>query len=567
VLDLTDEERIAEREPIGGLEYVGEVETVKRSIVHRYKFPPQEHDIYVGLRVVDPATEESPGSVVALDDAAHTIDLKRGKGSEVPHPTSLVPKDLYPTTEQRESLLRVGQWVADHGIDAEGPYRAARDLLRREPPRAGQVPGQPLQGDGEEPVAAAVRVVMALDASTLAIQGPPGSGKTHTGAQMVLALVADGRKVGVTANSHKVIGNLLDKVAEEAKERGITVRIAQKPETRGEPTCAAARNIEDYADLLAALQAHEIDVVGGTAWVWSREEFAGSLDVLIMDEAGQISLANAVAVSPAARNLVLLGDPQQLDQPLTGSHPPGAERSALAHLLADHATMPPDKGLFLANTWRLHPDISAFTSELFYEGRLKPRAGLEHQALDGCPPLTGTGVRYIPVQHRGNRSESPEEADEIARLVNSLIGGEHWWTNHKRERQRIGLGDIVIVAPYNDQVGEIARRLPPGARVGHRRQVPGPAGRDLHLLDGNLLARRGPPRHGVPLQPQPPERGHFPRPLPDGPRGQPRPDPRPLPHPAPDAARERAVSAIGVDGRTCCGTWRHALTASSPSAA
>jgi uncharacterized protein len=235
MLDLTDEERIAEREPLGGLEYIGVEAEVKRSLVHRYTFPPQEHDIHEGLEIRDPATGKSPGTVVAVDDAACTIDLKRGKDSEVPHPTSLVPSDLYPTTEQRESLFRIGQWVADHGIGADGPYRAARDLLRRLPPRAGQVPGQPLQAEGEEPVAAAVRAVMALDASTLAIQGPPGSGKTYTGAQMVLALVAAGRKVGVTANSHKVIGNLLDKVAEQAKKRGTAVRIGQKPGREASP--------------------------------------------------------------------------------------------------------------------------------------------------------------------------------------------------------------------------------------------------------------------------------------------------------------------------------------------
>ena len=133
-----------------------------------------------------------------------------------------------------------------------------------------------------------------------------------------------GRKVGVTANSHKVIGHLLDGIVKEA--RGATVRTGQKTDSEGERTCQAARGFADNAELLAALQGGELDVVVGTAWVWSREEFAGTLDVLVIDEAGQIALANAIAVSPAARSLVLLGDPQQLDQPLKGTHPPGAAR-------------------------------------------------------------------------------------------------------------------------------------------------------------------------------------------------------------------------------------------------
>jgi hypothetical protein len=464
--DLTDEERIAEREPIGGLAYVGGIGQVKKSLIHRYHFLPQEHAIKPGHKVDDPATGESAGTVVEIDDAAGTVDLSRAKTSAVPHPTSLVPCDYISTKEHQASLLRIGEWVAAHGIDGDGPYRAARELLRRLPPRAGQIAGASLQAEGEDPTGLAVRVVMALDESTLPIQGPPGSGKTYTGAQMVLALVAAGRKVGVTANSHKVIGNLLDKIAEQARQRGTTVRIGQKTDSDGEWTCRAAEGFDSNAKLLAALQAGELDVAGGTAWVWAREDFAGTLDVLVVDEAGQISLANAVAVSQAARSVVLLGDPQQLDQPLKGTHPPGAERSALAHLLDGAAAMPPDKGLFLAKTWRLHPDVCAFTSDVFYEGRLQPQAGLDRQALDGVPPLTRTGMRSIPVEHSGNTTESPEEAEAIAALVTALLAGDSWWTDCWGERHRVRLEDVLIVAPYNDQVGEISRRLPAGARVG-----------------------------------------------------------------------------------------------------
>jgi uncharacterized protein len=465
--DLTDDERIAEREPMGGLTYVGEAGRVRRSIVHRYRFPPQEHAIRDGGKVTDPATGKSPGTVVAVDDAAGTVDLSRAATSEVPHPTSLVPTDYISTDVQRASLMRMGEWVAEHGIDADAePFRAARDLLLRRPPRAGQAPGTPFQPHGDDPTAVAVRVALALHESTLPIQGPPGSGKTYTGARMVLALVAAGRTVGVTANSHKVIGHLLDEIAAAAAKDGVTIRIGQKPETDGEPTCAIARCFETNGDLITALRGGELDVVGGTAWVWSREDFAGSLDVLVVDEAGQIALANALAVAPAARSLILLGDPQQLDQPLKGTHPPGADRSALAHLLDGAATMPAEKGLFLAKTWRLHPDVCAFTSTAFYAGLLEPQAGLERQSLEGHSPLTGTGMRYVAVAHTGNQSESPEEADEIVALVKSLTDGEMTWTDRHGQRSLLLLGDILVVAAYNAQVAELARRLPAGARVG-----------------------------------------------------------------------------------------------------
>ena len=141
----------------------------------------------------------------------------------------------------------------------------------------------------------------------------------------------------------------------------------------------------DNADVEAALRSGTLDVVGAVAWTWSRPEFARpgpALDVLVVDEAGQMSLANVLACAPAARSIVLLGDPQQLDQPTQGSHPPGAERSALAHLLADpaylrpdRATIRPDEGLFLDTTWRLHPEICDYTSRAFYADRLRPRDG------------------------------------------------------------------------------------------------------------------------------------------------------------------------------------------------
>ena len=463
--DLTDEDRIVEREPMGGLMYLGVVGQVKRSKIHRYRFPPQEHGIQVSRDVRDPATGGSPGSVVAIDEAAGTIDLRRGVDSAIDHPVSLVPYDLVGTTEIRASLLRVGEWVAEHGIDADGPYRAARDLLRRMPPRVGQAAGQPLAVADQSVSAAAVELALALDESCLPIQGPPGSGKTHTGAEMILALVAAGKQVGVTANSHKVIGTLQDKVVELAAEANRPVRVGQRTEMSGHPMCPDAMPYRTNEQALTALRSGAVDVVGATAWTWSREEFAESLEVLVIDEAGQLSLANAVAVSPAARSLVLLGDPQQLDQPLKGSHPPGADRSALAHLLDGASTMPREQGLFLDHTWRLHPDLCRYTSEVFYEDRLEPRAGTELQALHGVGPLTGTGVRFIPVQHTGNDNSSAEEADRIAELVAALVDSGSTWTNRFGRTVDVTLDGVLIVAAYNAQVGELARRLPK-ARVG-----------------------------------------------------------------------------------------------------
>jgi superfamily I DNA and/or RNA helicase len=185
-----------------------------------------------------------------------------------------------------------------------------------------------------------------------------------------------------------------------------------------------------------------------------------------VDEAGQMSLANVLAMGGAANNIVLLGDPQQLDQPLQGTHPPGADRSALGHLLDRDDTMRPDLGLFLEHTWRLHPDIAAFTSAAFYEGRLESRPSLGGQALNGPEPLRGAGVRLFAADHTGADNDSPEEASEVAGIVRALVESGSTWIDQRGEERPITWNDVLVVAPYNAQVGEIQRLLPAGARVG-----------------------------------------------------------------------------------------------------
>lgn len=219
-------------------------------------------------------------------------------------------------------------------------------------------------------------------------------------------------------------------------------------------------------EVLEKLQSGEAQVAAGTPWLWAREEMAGSVNVLFVDEAGQMSLANVLAVSPAAKSVVLLGDPQQLDQPQKGVHPPGAEVSALAHLLNGRATIGLDQGLFLTETWRLHPDICAFTSELFYDGRLVSRPENHSQRLNAEGLLDGSGLRFVPVAHIGNQSESPEEVERIAQMVARLLTEGATWTSKTGETLQLQLKDILIVAPYNAHVSALAQRLPAGARVG-----------------------------------------------------------------------------------------------------
>ena len=458
---LTDEERREESDALGELTFERswpDPAPRSRSAIYRFRFPPQDHAIRVDSSPRDPETGRTVGTVVELDDDEGVIDVKRGRSGTRPTPTSLIPFDLVQPRPKPDSLQRLARWVLRHGIAGAGPYRAARDLLGRRPPRLGQPEGDPLRHEGEEALDAARRLVRVMSESYLAIQGPPGSGKSTVGAEMIVDLVEDGRRVGVTANSHKVIGELLAKVERVADERGVLVEIGQR--SNDEPTFRGAIHLESNDEARDELADGSLGVVGGTTWLWAREDMIESVDVLVIDEAGQMSLADALAASLSAKSVVLLGDPQQLDQPLRGVHPPGAERSALAHVLDGERVMPAHLGLFLDGSWRLHPEISAYTSEVFYEGRLSSHPGREQLDVDGVAPLSGTGIRFVPVSHSGQSSESPEEAEAVARLVRALLDGTSAYTDATGSVRSLRDSDVLVITPYNAQVRAIRDALP-----------------------------------------------------------------------------------------------------------
>ena len=462
--ELTDKERREESDALGELTFERawrDPAPRARSTIYHFSFPPQDHRIRVRDEPHDPVTRGAAGTVFHVGD--DHIDLRRGSGRPAPTPTSLIPHDYVHPKPKPESLQRLAHWVVEHGIDAPGEYRAARDLLMRRPPRAGQPEGEALAGD-DDAQDAARRLVLALDKSYLAVQGPPGSGKSTVGAQMIADLVAAGKRVGVTANSHKVIGELLEKTANVAQERGTRIAIGQRAGKDG-PAYREAIHLKSTDAARAGLDAAALNVVGGTGWLWAADDMVRSVDVLFIDEAGQMSLADTIAASLCATNLVLLGDPQQLDQPLQGTHPPGAERSALAHVLDGKQVMPDHLGLFLNGTWRLHPSISAYTSEVFYSGRLHAHPGRDSLAVAGEPPFDGAGIRFVAVPHDGHSSDSPEEAAAIAFQVRRMLARGSTWTDAQGTRRPLTQDDILILTPYNAQVAALTDALP-GLRIG-----------------------------------------------------------------------------------------------------
>ena len=454
-LKLTSDQLVDDADSIGALTWDGGVpEEAAKSLVFTFEFPAQEHKLSVGSQVVDPLTGESAGTLLELDDGAGTLRLVRGpRLEEVPLPRALIPGGPYGTLDQQRALERLGRTIRDE----DGRYPALRQILRREEPRLrDRAFGAPLQTTELDEQQA---LVSALDDSYLFVQGPPGSGKTWTGARLVVHLLSEGRRVGVTATSHKAIHNLLAEIEQAAEEgdvhfRGLKKCSSDNPESMFE----GARQIENEPRLEPFLDP-DVRLVAGTAWLLAREELDESLDYLVVDEAGQISLADALAVGTSARNLVLLGDPLQLAHVTQGLHPAGTAASVLQHLLGEDRTVPAARGVFLELTRRLHPELARFVSDAFYDGRLRSTAETALQST-----AFGTGLRYLPVEHDGNRQSAPEEAEQIAAELERMLGGD--WTDAAGVTRPLREEDFLVVAPYNAHVRCLLERLPPGVRVG-----------------------------------------------------------------------------------------------------
>ncbi len=461
--DLPPEDLTTERKAMSGLTFE-EVVDPKAAPVVRYRFAEQDADARDGDGVYD-TDGTKVGDVISVDYGARTIDIKQHKATADARPGTVYFHSYVDPEEIRRSLMRLGEHVLAHGLAPMRPYQSALRLLQRVQP--GQ-PEQPLRGDDEEVVDAAVRLALRLDGDVLAIQGPPGTGKTFTGGRIIRALVDAGKTVGITAVGHKVIHKLLESAAEAASENATDVSLFHRHSKNGKyEGDAPITNISSYDKVLAGLSDGTINVVGGTQWMWARPDFEQQVDVLIVDEAGQMSLSNVLAAAPAAKSLILLGDPQQLEQPIQSSHPEGSEVAALKHWLGNHETMPSDRGLFLDETWRLHPDICGFTSEVYYEDKLEPRPDLVNQSIDGVAQFGNAGLRYVPVEHTGNTARSMEEVDTIGRIVAALLAEGVSFTDKHGATERLTANDILIVAPYNAQVAALKERLPAVAeRIG-----------------------------------------------------------------------------------------------------
>lgn len=456
-LDNVDELLEFDREAIAGLRLLADCEPGRKnnSYVYTYTFPGQVHKLEAG-NAVDPRTEKSV-TILDIDEDRNRLSLKTTMGLEQAGAIrELIPPRPLPTPAQRAALARIGEAYLAGTLASDFP--ATYDLLLGADPR----PRGTLQPAHVSPESVSA-AVQRLDRSYLFVQGPPGSGKTTIGARAICDLLAANKRVGVMSTGHKAIHHLLHKVEECVRARGASFRGLYK-DSGGDSGYVSPlepgfiRSVHTNE----AFDAGDYELAGGTSWLFSRPEMIARFDYLFIDEAGQVSLADALATSACARNVVLLGDPSQLSQVSKASHPiEAAAASVLGHLLGDAQTVPAHRGIFLDLSHRMQPEICAFVSDAMYERRLKPSpATAAHRIVTTAGDRAG--LCFVPVEHSGNSSSSNEEAEVIlseilrflaAEVVDSLPAGTAGPARPLTSR------DAIVVTPYNAQRRKIGQKL------------------------------------------------------------------------------------------------------------
>ncbi|PSJ57606.1 TM0106 family RecB-like putative nuclease [Pseudaminobacter soli (ex Li et al. 2025)] len=452
-----EDDLIDDLDALAGLEAIGPVEPVKRSFARSYRFPSQETKLRGGKKATVPVFDGPPVtvSIEEMDRRARQITVKAGPGKDYLLADRLT---LHPDWPLKTDVIAVA--LRDVIADQCGPrvYRAVDDLLSRSAPRLTAGPLGPVA----DPVAGTIDAVGAMDETVLPIQGPPGTGKTYVTARAILSLVRKGARVGVTSNSHEAIRNVLMGClsALEDDDPDLTLDLVHKTsgEDDGYPEDCPVRRTTSNDEA-----ADGMHVVGATAWFFTRDENVQAFDWLFVDEAGQVGLANMAAMGRAARNIVLVGDPRQLPQVIQGAHPDPANLSCLDWMLGDHATVPPDRGIFLPVSRRMHPEVCRFISDQVYEGRLISHPDTARQVVRGTR-FPEAGAFWVPVPHESNAQVAAEEVEAIRTVCGDLLAGR--WTDKEGSTRPIQESDIIVVAPYNAQVNALREALPEAIRVG-----------------------------------------------------------------------------------------------------
>ena len=431
----------------------------ERSIEGRYSFPPQftklATDKDACIAALDGVIKKI--TIRNLDAKKCEVTLRIGKKSEeyLTDTLDLLPSFAIWTEVIEDAILRLTQRICSGDTPP-----AAMDLLDRNTPNLDDL--SVLSKENLPSVTRMQQAVNGMQATVLMVQGPPGTGKTYVSARAILSLVHQGYRVAVSSNSHEAIRNVLIGCVDAAKEQPPAPTIVHKVSSR--TSFANGKTPYPLATTNDAPLLFSSSIVGGTAWLFCRPEMANKFDYLFIDEAGQVSLANLFGMSMCAKNVVMIGDPCQLPQVIQASHPEPANLSCLEWMLGASRLVEPGKGIFLEETWRMHPKLCKYISEQFYEGRVHANPDTIHQAIL-APSLPEAGAYLVPVSHEEPRMQHcEEEGQALKSVIERLLKGS--WTDRHRKTRPIKPKDIIVVAPFNAQVNMLRELLPDAVRVG-----------------------------------------------------------------------------------------------------
>ena len=442
------------------LRRIDKLETENHEQVYSYSFPSQECTLKVGQKIQDIDTIEMVGQISKLDKTQCVIEITAAQNQK-PLPKQLSIGAINPIDSSiiRSAIYR----YADHLIKTPEIAHVATELLANNRPRIKGTTLSETIKTSDNLYDAILKSVAGLNHSYLFIQGPPGSGKTYLCSRIVVDLIKRGKKVGISSNSHQAIHHLLKQIEAVALSENVHFDGIKKASISSDNSFYNGefiRNITSLAEIDL-----DADLFAGTAWAFSSSYFDEQLDYLFIDEAGQVSTANMIAMSNATKNIVLIGDQMQLSQPMQGIHPQEAGLSILELLLGDDMVISADCGVFLSRTYRLKPSICKFISDAFYEGRLIPQKSTNARKLHlQDTNLPDEGIVIIDTHHEKCSTQSSEEARIIKALYQKLLGRN--FTEKDNSTRRITADDILIVTPYNSQVDYLYTLLPENARIG-----------------------------------------------------------------------------------------------------
>ena len=468
-MEMSVEELLDDAESIAGL--VPDPDQppagVKRSTRYTYLYPEQETKLKTGDSCVQIHSGAALNELV-VDHDARRVSFKLGPRKDPP------PNELNIGLGGPISSDKLKQAVfrfADSVVSASGAYPALCAFLNREPPRiGGHAAGSAIVDDDREALPQIIEAIARLDQGAIFVQGPPGAGKTYTGSHVIVELLRRGCSVGISSNSHKAINNLLEGVEKVARQRGVDFHGVKKSTARNGDSQFEGTCIQDVStnDEVALALDSGARLAAGTAWLFADPNLDQALDYLFVDEAGQVALANLVAMGVSARNIVLLGDQMQLGQPIQGVHPGRSGESSLEYLLDGVSTIAPERGIFLKTSYRMHPDVCRFISDAIYDGRLEAEHDNHRQTLvlgaNAHPALKPTGIAYLPIEHDACSQMSLEEAELASVLYADLL--RQRYTDRNGQTRPMTAENILVIAPYNMQVNLLKQLLPAGARVG-----------------------------------------------------------------------------------------------------